>query len=571
MGNNALSEGYACHGRGDLQAAVQHYRRAVREAPLQFDGHRLLGLALLDLGRPEEALLALDLALGLRPGHLECLGGRARCALHLGRYEVLADAADRILNLAPDRTDALHWRAAAHLEMGAPQRALQCLEQALLRVPDSPDLLQDKALALSRLFRRDEALVCLERSVQLRPPVEQDLHRLALLVELGRDADVVVHAGRLLERFPARQELLITLGWAQFWLGNTRAGVATLEQAVDFADPNDGSVRLHAAHAHLLLGDLARGWERNEARFLGGRPAVAPRQVAPRWQGSEPLRDRTIAVLAEQGLGDALQFCRYVPLLTALGARVLLEAPVALHGVLASLGPGVTLLAPGAATRADRQCPLMSLPQAFDTRIDTIPSAVPYLSVPADRSRIWSERLGAATRLRVGLACTGNARHNADRRRSLPYAELRDLLALDCEFHLLQLELRAQDAAQLADTGVVDHRAHIRDLADTAALIGCMDLVICVDTAIAHLAGALGRPLWLLLAKPSDWRWLLGRDDSPWYPSARLFRMQERGNWAPVVDAVRTELALRSARHAAAVRAGTRAEPALAAAAGGHP
>jgi hypothetical protein len=520
--------------------------------------------------------MSLDAALNLQPGHLECLCGRARGALRLGRYETLANAAERILALAPDHADALHYLAAARLELGAPQLALDCLERALALAPESPDLLQDKALALSRLFRRDEALVCLERSVQLRPPAEQDLHRLGLLVELGRDEDVVAHAGRLLERYPARQELLVTLGWAKFWLGQAPAGLAMLEHAVAIAEPDDGGVRLHAAQAHLLVGDFERGWERNEARFLGQRPAVMPRHVARRWNGVEPLQGKTLVVLGEQGFGDTIQFCRYVPMLVSRGARVLLEAPLPLHPLLAALGPGVTLLAPGEATHADLQCPIMSLAQSFETRLDTIPATVPYLSVPDERRRLWVERLGASTRLRVGLACTGNARHNADRRRSIPFAELQDLLALDCEFHLLQTDLREQDAAHLMESRVINHRARITDLADTAALIGCMDLVICVDTAIAHLAGALAMPFWLLLAKPSDWRWLLHRQDNPWYPTARLFRMQQRGNWGPVLETVRGELALQIAHQEIAHRdAGPRTinsnTPGTATPATGHP
>jgi hypothetical protein len=346
-------------------------------------------------------------------------------------------------------------------------------------------------------------------------------------------------------------------------LGQAQTGLDTLERAVARADSDDGSVRMHAAHAHLLLGSFARGWELNESRFLGAKPAVAMRQIAPRWRGDETLRGKKIAILAEQGLGDAIHFCRYVPLLTALGADVILEAPAAIRELMQSIDPYVTVVAAGSAARADYQCPLMSLAQSFGTQVSTIPSTVPYLKTPPERSRAWRQRLGTSTRLRVGLACTGNSRHNADRRRSLPYANLGEVMALDCEFHLLQNDLRAQDVPHIERAAVFDHRQEIADLADTAALIDCMDLVICVDTAIAHLTGALGKPLWLLLAKPSDWRWLLHRADSPWYPTARLFRMRERGNWRTVVDAVRAELAGLIDQHGTPTSIGTCSAPPL--------
>jgi hypothetical protein len=265
--------------------------------------------------------------------------------------------------------------------------------------------------------------------------------------------------------------------------------------------------------------------------------------LAPEWRGASPLVGQRILVYAEQGIGDSLQFCRYVPMLAAAGARVTLEAPAALHELLGSLQTPLTLAAPGETGSADLQCPILSLPYAFSTRADTIPAPIPYLRAPAGRVAEWRHRLGATKRLRVGLTCSGNARHTADRRRSLPLSLIAPWLELDCQFHLLQSELRTADEAFLLESGIQDHRTDVIDLSQTAALTCCMDLVISVDTSVAHLAGALGCPVWLLLSKPSEWRWLLGRDDSPWYPTARLFRMSERGRWTDVIGAVQVALA----------------------------
>jgi hypothetical protein len=257
------------------------------------------------------------------------------------------------------------------------------------------------------------------------------------------------------------------------------------------------------------------------------------------WLGGDPVAGKTVLLHAEQGYGDTLQFCRYAPLVAALGATVVLEVPLALKPLLGSLRGVSLLVAKGGVTPAfDLHCPLMSLPLAFATRLDTIPADVPYLQADPVRRQAWRQRLdevSAPGRCRVGLAWSGNPRHNNDENRSIRLEQLAPLYGLDATFVSLQPLVRERDKACLAQSGIVNPGAELTDFADTAALMDALDLVICVDTSVAHLAGALGRPLWVLLPRVPDWRWLLDRDDSPWYPTARLFRQDKPGDWPATI------------------------------------
>jgi hypothetical protein len=265
----------------------------------------------------------------------------------------------------------------------------------------------------------------------------------------------------------------------------------------------------------------------------------------PRWLGKERIDGKTILLHTDEGLGDAIQFLRYAPMVAALGARVVVVVPDALCPLLSGL-EGVSECIPLSETALpafDLYCPLTSLPLAFGTRLDTIPSMTPYLSARAESLPAWEARLGARDGLRVGLVWSGNPKHRNDYNRSIPLSMLAPILDVGARFLSLQKDPRPDDKAfLLARPEIVDHTAELTDFAETAALISCLDLVITVDTSVAHLAGALGCPTWILLPHTPDWRWLLDRDDSPWYPSARLFRQDETRDYTSVVARVRHEL-----------------------------
>jgi ADP-heptose:LPS heptosyltransferase len=254
----------------------------------------------------------------------------------------------------------------------------------------------------------------------------------------------------------------------------------------------------------------------------------------------------------DEGLGDTIQFVRYVPLLEKLGARIILVVQDSLHPLLSNM-PGIWQCLPTSATALpafDFHCPMMSLPLAFGTRLDTIPSFQSYLPAPPkDRVQVWKERLGSHDRLRVGLVWSGNPRHLDDHNRSIPLSAISDLLELDAHFISLQKDPKPDDSAVLRElTDITDPTGHLTDFVETAALIACLDLVITVDTSVAHLAAAQGCPTWTLLSYTPDYRWLLDRGDTPWYPTMRLFRQSETREYASVIARVKNTLSARVAR-----------------------
>jgi hypothetical protein len=306
----------------------------------------------------------------------------------------------------------------------------------------------------------------------------------------------------------------------------------------------------------LLLGQFDIGWSKYEVRWQKSEFArlIQPFRQ-PRWTGAEDVSGKTVLLHAEQGLGDVIQFCRYAPLVADRGARVIVAAHEPLKPLLQTLRDVSQVICNSEAIPPfDYFSPLMSLPLAFRTRLDTVPSSVPYLQVDAGRRQRWLEKLGPPQRLRIGLAWSGDPRQEMDHRRSIPLQVLEPLLSVNADFYCLSKFVRDGDADQMARLGIRHFGDEQTDFAETAALASSMDLVISVCTSIAHLAGALALPLWVLIAKPFDFRWMLGREDSPWYPTARLFRQDECGNWSDVISRVQHELAtLISSGHAAGV------------------
>lgn len=287
----------------------------------------------------------------------------------------------------------------------------------------------------------------------------------------------------------------------------------------------------------LTLGMWAEGFELVEERLTAGHPSLTglfPPDV-PHWRGESDISGKTILLHAEQGLGDTIQFVRYAPLVAALGARVVMRVQPPLHKLLASLPGGATTGSyRDAMPTADVQCPILSLAHVFRTTLRNPPPPVPYLFASTEYLMVWRALLGPHQRRRIGLAWSGRPHPPL---RSLPLAALAPLLALpDIEFHALHHEMPESDRIYLETSGVIiDHGARLQEFADVAAVISLMDLVISIDTVFAHLAGALGKPVWIMLPFSADWRWMTGGSNTPWYPTARLFRQRRPGDWAGVV------------------------------------
>lgn len=335
---------------------------------------------------------------------------------------------------------------------------------------------------------------------------------------------------------PAQNDLAAAL----FALGREAEAVPAIERALA-AQPDLAEAQETWSIELLRAGRLREGWPHYEARFHSALGARYRRDfVQPQWRGAGPIAGRTILLHAEQGAGDTFQFVRYVPLVAALGATVVLEVLPGMRSAMGGLDGVAAVVERGEALPTfDLHCPLLSLPLAFGTGLDSIPAEVPYLAAPPDRVAAWRGRLGSRRRKRVGVVFSGNPEHPDDGRRSIPLVQFARLLSLaaEHEFHILQHEIRPADRFALELLPHVrDHSGEIVDFADTAALVLLMDLVVSVDTAVAHLAGALGWPVWTLLPFKPDWRWMTGRDDSPWYPTMWLFRQSRAGDWESVLE-----------------------------------
>jgi tetratricopeptide (TPR) repeat protein len=462
------------------------------------------------MGRAAAALASFDRAVVINPDLAPAHHQRAALLQDLKRHEEAVAAYRTALRLDPRNAQAANDLGTALIESGRFDEALASIDQALALDPGLFGALINRGNALNQLKRPEQALQAYQRALALNPAAAQVHSNCGHLLHDAGRYDEALHA---YERALALQPDLALVQW------------------------NKGLIK-------LLHGEFEEGWRLYEARWQSyARPSFR-NFPQPLWSG-DALAGRTILLHAEQGLGDTLQFCRYLPAVAELGGTVLLEAPATLLPLLETLPGRKTLLASGDPLPPfDLQCPLLSLPLAFGTRLETIPAPIPYLSVPEDRREPWAARLGPRQRPRIGLAWSGAPNHLADRERSLPLRLLAPLLQLDAEFHSLQKLIRAEDEPALAGLPqLVRHEAELRDFADTAALTAAMDLVITVDTSVAHLAGALGKPLWLLLQHAPDFRWMLQRPDSPWYPTARLFRQDHPGDWEAVIAAVAAQLA----------------------------
>jgi hypothetical protein len=401
--------------------------------------------------------------------------------------------------------------------------------------------------ALKEAHRLDEAIAACRRAIQLKPDYAEAYNNLgAALGELGRIDEAMAACNRALQLQPDYAEAHSNLGIAHADKGQFDEAIAAYNRAMQL-QPDFVGVHWNISLVWLLLGDFQQGWPEFEWRWKSKWLRLQRAFTQPRWDGS-PLGGKTILLHSEQGLGDTIQFARYAPLVAQRGGHVILSSPPALARLLESLtGLGQIIAEGNALPRFDVHCPLLSLPLVMGTDcLAAIPGDVPYLRPPTDGQAAWKKRLSADdANLKIGLAWAGRPHPLG---RSIPLAALAPLASIPgVSFHSLQTGPAAQQAHEPpAKMKLIDYSSDLHDLADTASLIANLDLVITIDTAVAHLAGAMGKPVWTMLKFVPDWRWLLNRSDSPWYPTMRLFRQQRLGNWTDVIAAVAERLRVES-------------------------
>jgi tetratricopeptide (TPR) repeat protein len=502
--------GTALQRSGKPAEALKAFEKAISIEPENAELWKNFGAVLMDLNHPDQALLGLQQALKLHPRYVEAANLAGLILYRQQRHAEALEFFDLSLAVEPAQADALQVRALVSLNLKRFDEALADSRQSQLLNPADANTHNNLGTVLQKLNRFQDSLQGYDRALALRPDFVLALNGKAhSLIELRRMDEALACYARSIALDPENPE--------------TCWGLALLQ---------------------MLVGDFEPGWVGREARWkLGLMPD--PKLPGPRWPGSCSIEGKTILLYGDEGIGDTFHFARYIPMVANLGARVIVAVASPACSLMSRLDGVAECISKSIETLPafDVHCAISSLPLAFKTTLKTIPAAVPYLPAPAgDRIAQWERRLGSHYKFRVGLVWSGNADHLNDHNRSMRLCELTQILDADATFISLQKDRRERDEQTLSGAGIVDLTEGLLDFDETSALVRCLDLVISVDTSVAHLAGGLGCPVWILLPYTPDYRWMLDCEDSPWYPMARLFRQTETREWPSVLDRMRVEL-----------------------------
>jgi tetratricopeptide (TPR) repeat protein len=539
--------GRALYLEGRCGEAIEDFDRAVELGADSVEIHTLRGLALAGVQRREAALESYGRALALTPDYPFALVNRAILYRESRRFEEALADYGRALAVQPDSFEAHCGRATALLDLHRFAEALDDGERTIALRPERPEGHMRKALALAGLDRHEQALACYDRAVAMAPALaEAHAGRAAALQYLGRHAQAAAAADRAIELAPQ-------LAAAHFNRGAALRDLARIEDAIQsferarMIQPEDAATNCNLGGLLLLLGRFDRGWELYEWR---GRLPEAPkihRYAQPAWDGTQDIAGKTLFVHVDQGLGDTIQFARFAKLAQMRGARVVMSVQSTLCRLLSTLSPAIEILGHTDAPPAfDHHCPLASLPGAFKTTLETMPAEVRYLRAEPERVAAWRHRLSGPG-FKIGVSWQGSTIKTGVGR-SFPLQALGQVAGIP-GVRLISLQqgtgleqLHALPGGMRVETLGEDFDAGPDAFVDTAAVMECLDLVITCDTSIAHVAGALGRPTWVVLKRVPDWRWMLDRADNPWYPSVEVFRQTVDGRWEDVFDRISRQL-----------------------------
>jgi len=561
-----------------LDDALDSYERAIALNPYYANAYCNQGVALKELKRPHEALDSFERAIALKPDYAEAYYNRGSVLQELKRLDEALASYEQSIALKTDDAEVYYNRGITLQKLKRIEQALASYEQAIRHKADYAEAYCNRGLALQKLNRLDEALDSYDHAIALNPDsAEAYYNRGIALQKLKRVEEALVSFERAITLKPDYAAAYTNRGNALQKLNRLDEALASHEQAIMLkpnsagAYSNRGSVlqelkrldealacyeqaivlKPNSARAYwnksllkIINGEYIEGWQLYEWRWKAVFRTSLRSFTQPLWLGHESLSSKTMVIYPEQGLGDYIQCIRYAALVEQLGATVILEVPLALLTLISTLKGQFTLVESGQALpEFDYHCPVMSLPLAFKTTLENIPAQFPYLSADKNKKQQWHDRLGQKLSPRIGLVWSGSSVHKNDHNRSLLLKQLAGLLTLPLEFHALQKEVRAIDVDTLIDfPNIHQHQNDLLDFSDTAALIEAMDIIISVDTSVAHLAGAMGKKVLVLLPYSPDYRWLLKRTDSPWYPTATLFRQPAIDDWESVVESIRIYL-----------------------------
>lgn len=539
------NRGIAYHKMGQLEEALHNHKMAITLKPNYAEAFYNLGNSLNDLGRYEEALVNYERATELKPAYAGAWNNRGNALMSCKRYKEALKSYERSIELNPNDAQAWCNRGLALFALQRHDDALSSYQHSIALKPDCAEAFYNLGILLNSIKRSEEALASYRRAIKLKPNYADAWNNQGVVLrDLGQHEAAIASYEKAVEIKGDYAEAWYNRGVSLSELRRHEEAMASYDRAINL-NPECAEAYWNKSLELLRLGNFNQGWPLYEWRWLNMHLASAKRDFPqPLWLGDQPIYGKTILLHAEQGYGDTIQFCRYACLVKNLGSTVILEVEPTLVALLKTLDSVDVVIERGATLPAfDYHCPLLSLPLVFKTELPTIPCDTPYLSVSTQKSARWVRSLSLGGRsASVGIAWSGNPSHQNDKNRSISLDAIYKLFSNRLEWICLQKDLFAEDRPLLEAAGVRDFANQLHDFSDTAALISQLDLIISVDTSIAHLSGALGKPVWVLLPYVPDFRWMWDREDSPWYPSMRLFRQPKAGDWGEVVSRVSREL-----------------------------
>lgn len=537
--NGWFRQGHALHQRGDIAGAAQRYQQALQLDPKHFDALHLLGVCQAQQNDNAAAEATLQRAVRINDQVASLWSNLGNVLSGLKRIDQALQSYQRAVQLDPQHLQAWFNMGCGLKDHKQHDAALHAFDQALRLQPDYVEARSARAQLLRDIKRFEDALTEYEHVIRLQPQQERHhSNRGLVLSDLGRTEEALVCFAQALHINPRYAGAHYNHALTLQRVNRLPEAIAGYDRAID-CDPKLLDAHWNRALTLLLAGRFTEGWPAYEVRWQ--KPEVQPlirHDRSRAWVGQgglNAIQGKTLLLHAEQGLGDTLMFCRYAPLLARLGVNIILEVQPELRTLVARTYPQLNVIAQGEAVPAhDFNTPLMSLPLVFNTTLDTIPSGNAYLVPDPQRVQHWQQALGEKTQPRIGIVYSGRPQHNADAKRSIPLAHLLTLLPADAELISLQRDVRESDRPTLAASGITHVGDQLTSFDETAAVCANLDAVIGVDTSVIHLAAALGLPTHVFIPRVPDWRWMLHRTDSPWYPTLRLHRQADDGTWPRV-------------------------------------
>jgi len=553
-----LRKALALHKEGKLDEAKFLYQEILRLDSRHFDSIQLLGAIATQKKQWANAQALYKKALSINPFSAAVFYNQGIVLNELQLFDESLLSYEKAIDLKPDHAEAYCNRGNVLLELNRLNEALKSYEKAIEINKDFAQAYSNKGSVLQKLNLLQDALSSYDNAIKLKSEFAEAfynrgnvLHGLKLLEEAISNYD------KSIEIKNDYYEAFYNRGLVLYELMRLDEAEVSFAKAIEYK-PDHADAHWNNSLIHLLRGDFEKGfndfewrWRIESARNFSSKSLYSQ----PTWLGKDSLFNKTILLWSEQGLGDTLQFCRYAKLVSKLGAKVILEVQEPLFKILQNLEGVDQLVVKGSELpHFDYQCPLMSLPLAFQSNLATIPDSIPYIFPNLDIVNYWKIKLSNSNKLKVGLVWSGGYRPNqpelraVNDRRNIPFHFFNILKDLNIDFFSLQKgdpaesEFKALLNSSLNELNIIDHTDELKDFTDTAGLIQNLDLVISVDTSTAHLAAAIGKPVWILNRHDICWRWLLDRSDSPWYPNVRLFRQQDRGDWNNVLLDVYNDL-----------------------------